>query len=129
MARMPPMNAMRFNEGKSPLHWILTAPDGVDAVCRVFGFGAGKYAPDNWKLGLDEGEIIDSLLRHLSAYQAGEITDPESGLPTLAHMAWNAIVLCDQSIRHQKALAKANGSCYCADNNGNCSFGCSTEVE
>ena len=34
-----------------------------------------------------------ALLRHLMAYQAGEVNDPESGMPHLWHVATNAAFL------------------------------------
>lgn len=83
--------AMRFNGGKVefsqiPLHLL---EDGA----RVLMFGAQKYARNNWKKGLPVNEIIDSLMRHLSALQRGEYIDPESGLPHHGHMFCNWMFL------------------------------------
>lgn len=64
---------------------------GVDLgdVARVFGYGLTKYAPDNWRsFEWDEAsdrEYWSAFLRHLLAHSRGEIADPESGLPHLAH--------------------------------------------
>jgi Domain of unknown function (DUF5664) len=58
-------------------------------VARVFEYGSTKYAPDNWRsFTWDEAsdrEYWSAFLRHLLAHSRGEIADPESGLPHLAH--------------------------------------------
>ena len=66
----------------------------TDAFTRVAEFGAKKYAPWNWSLGLPRIQILGSLLRHTFAYLRGEEFDPESGLLHTDHIIWNAAVLC-----------------------------------
>lgn len=95
---MPPLAksgelATRHNQGKVQLSYILEADVAVAGACRVFEFGAVKYARKDWKKGLEPNEIIDSLLRHLTSYQNGEVLDPESGLPHVDHITCNALFL------------------------------------
>lgn len=97
--------AMRFNKGKVPLSFLLDAPIAVRGLCRVFSFGAKKYARDNWKKGLDRDELIDSLLRHLLAFKAGEDFDDapgESGEHHLFLALWNALILAEQHSKEKK---------------------------
>ena len=88
--------AMRFNEGKSQLSYILEAKDAIAGCADVLAFGAIKYDRGNWKKGLDKDEIIDSLLRHLVAYKSGQEFDEDSGLHHLDHVTCNALFLADQ---------------------------------
>lgn len=54
-------------------------------------FGAQKYAPDNWKKGLDKKEILESTMRHLAALMDGEDKDKESGISHMGHIQCNAM--------------------------------------
>lgn len=64
----------------------LLPPSALLAIARVLTFGAKKYSPDNWKYVAGARErYLDALFRHLLAYNSGEILDPESGEPHLAH--------------------------------------------
>lgn len=88
--------AMRFNKGKPQLSFITEANHALAGCADVFEFGEKKYARSNWKKGLGKNEIIDSLLRHLVAYQSGEEFDEDSGLHHLDHVTCNALFLADQ---------------------------------
>ena len=91
-----PEKASRLNAGKAQLSYLLDAPVAMKGLAEVFAMGAEKYERDNWKKGLDKGEIIDSLLRHLMAYKNGELVDSESGKCHTHHIHWNALVLAEQ---------------------------------
>jgi hypothetical protein len=100
------MNAAgnRANVGKSPWHLVMRDMyRGLQAVVDVTAFGAKKYSPGGWLQGrgLSYVETYDSALRHAQAWLAGEEADTESGLPHVAHFAWNALALATLSLtRH-----------------------------
>lgn len=62
-------------------------------VAEVAGFGAAKYERMNFVRGYRWSLSYDALQRHMLAFWSGEDTDPESGLPHLAHAAWHALAL------------------------------------
>jgi hypothetical protein len=84
-----PGQALRHNEGK--LKWGLVHFKSLHPLVRVLEFGASKYAPHNWKKGLNKVEILESMQRHLAALIDGEEFDPESGLPHIGHIQCNAM--------------------------------------
>lgn len=79
----------RFNYGK--LKWSLVHFKSLSPLVRVLMFGAKKYSIDNWKKGLDEKEILESLSRHLFALMDGEEFDDESGESHIGHIMCNAM--------------------------------------
>jgi hypothetical protein len=54
-------------------------------LAKVLGFGAHKYAPNNWRKGLPRARVWSAALRHIYAWARGEVFDLETGLPHLAH--------------------------------------------
>jgi hypothetical protein len=55
-------------------------------IARVLGFGANKYAANNWRNGIQYSRLISAAYRHLGAINKGEDVDPESGLSHAYHL-------------------------------------------
>ena len=85
MPRTGPIG-VKHDEGKAPydlLPWL-----SVAAVVRVLDFGARKYAPNGWRsVEGAKGRYFAACMRHVLAWWRGEVDDPESGEPHLAHAA------------------------------------------
>ncbi len=72
-------------------------------VSVVGTMGAEKYTPHGWKTVPNGSERYSSaLLRHWAKHSSGELTDDESGLSHLAHMAWNALAVLQLEIEAPK---------------------------
>jgi len=69
-------------------------PVALEMAGRVAGFGAQKYASFNFLKGYNWSLSYNALLRHLMAFMRGEDIDSESGMPHIAHAAWQALALC-----------------------------------
>lgn len=67
----------------------LLDPTFTEGVSRVLTFGANKYAPNNWRNGIQYTRIISAIHRHLAAIQKSEDIDPESGEPHIYHIGCN----------------------------------------
>lgn len=91
---------LRFNAGKPPVSMMLEAKNAVNGCSEVLQFGASKYARGNWHKGLKHTEIVDSMLRHISSYLAGEDNDEESKLPHVDHILCNALFLAEMFRTH-----------------------------
>jgi hypothetical protein len=61
-------------------------PEFVDGGYEVITSGA-----HNWKLGLDNKEILESAMRHLTALMDGQDLDPESKRHHMGHIMCNAM--------------------------------------
>jgi hypothetical protein len=81
----------RYNGGKPD--YSLIPLDTLEGEVRVWMYGEKKYARFNWQKGMKWSVPFACILRHLSAWQGGQDTDPESGLPHLAHIACNLRML------------------------------------
>lgn len=88
--------ALRLNEGKPELDFILDFPIAMEAICRVMELGAVKYERGNWKKGgKPDNEYYAAALRHLFAAKSGEPFAHDSGCSHLAHAAWNILALIE----------------------------------
>lgn len=88
-------------EGK--LRWDLLPLHLVEHIVKVYTFGSRKYGDNTWQ-NLPNGyqRLKAAMLRHLTAHEKGEVNDPESGLPHLAHVAWNALSLIHFADKERK---------------------------
>ncbi len=87
--------AMRFNENKPKLSYVMEFPLAFQAFANVCEFGAEKYARHNWKQGMPITEMEDSLLRHLRAFHNCQNFDEETACEHLAHAMWNAAAMIE----------------------------------
>lgn len=80
-------------KGMKPERHDLLPREGIEAIARVFGFGAQKYADHNWRRGYEWSKSYSALQRHLHAFWSGETYDSESGEPHLAHAGFHVLAL------------------------------------
>lgn len=85
-------NGKRHNSGKT--RWRNVPLFLFEPVIQVGQFGEQKYATFNYMKGLPMLDTLDSLKRHLAAFESPYESDedPESKLNHLAHVAWNALI-------------------------------------
>lgn len=81
----------KHDDGK--LLMTSVTPEFRTGLAEVLTFGAAKYGKHNWKKGADYTRLLDSVYRHLAAFEMGQDMDPESGLPHLHHAATNIMFI------------------------------------
>jgi hypothetical protein len=91
--------ALKFDENKLPLHLLST--EAMNQTAAVMAFGAEKYAAHNWRKGFAWSRPLAAAMRHITAFNAGEDKDPESGLSHLAHAACCIMFLLEFEKTHQ----------------------------
>lgn len=88
--------ALRFNEGKSKLAYMLEFATPMDALARIMEFGACKYHDGNWRQGgKPDREYLDSMMRHLIQWKQGEVFDQDSGCSHIGHAIWNLCAMLE----------------------------------
>lgn len=94
-----PGQAMKFDQNKLPMHLLST--EAMNQTAAVLAFGAQKYAEHNWREGFAWSRPLSAAMRHITAFNAGEDKDPESGLSHLAHAACCIMFLLEFEKTHQ----------------------------
>ena len=61
-----------------------------------------KYAEHNWRKGFVWSRPLSAAMRHITAFNAGEDKDPESGLSHLAHAACCIMFLLEFEKTHKE---------------------------
>ena len=85
--------AVKHDQNKPDLS--LLSSIAILELAKVLSFGAQKYSAHNWRNGFEFSRPYSACLRHLLAWNAGENTDPESGLNHLAHAMCNLMFLLE----------------------------------
>lgn len=80
----------KLSEGRKndsgKLRFSLVPQQALWAIVKVLEHGAAKYEEHNWrKVSNWRERYFNASMRHLAAWFRGEWSDPESGLPHLAH--------------------------------------------
>ena len=100
----PPERSLRYNNGKPD--FSLLPMSTLTEVVRVLEYGASKYERNNWLKPTSWDISYACLMRHMSAWQAGEDNDPESGRSHLAHAACNILQMLHQLEHHPEELER-----------------------
>ena len=93
----------KYDEGKTRVD--LLPVGALQAVAQVLTFGANKYGSNNWQNVRPLSRYYGAAIRHLYARARGEKTDPESGLPHLAHAACCVLFLLSGEVGHDNPEA------------------------
>ena len=88
-----PYTGLRYNKDKPELSMVLEARRALEGCANVLAFGKKKYSRKNWLKGLGQVGIVDSLMRHLTAYMDNEDIDKETQLAHVDHILCNALFL------------------------------------
>lgn len=75
---------------------LLDFAHALELVAEVGTHGAEKYSRGGW-VAVPDGQqrYLDAAMRHLLKLGKGEQDDADSGLPHLAHIAWNFLAVLD----------------------------------
>ncbi len=77
------MSGIKFDSEKPDLS--LLPKDAKEGIARAFMYGEKKYGRYNFMGGMEWSRLLAAADRHLTAFNAGEDNDSESGLNHLYH--------------------------------------------
>ena len=100
----PKDRSLRHNSGKPDYSLIPMA--ALAEVAKVLEYGASKYERGNWLKPTSWEVSFACLQRHMSAWQAGEDNDDESGRSHIAHAACNLIQMLHMLENHPEELER-----------------------
>lgn len=84
-----------MHEGKGRCD--LLPPNALLRLARHFENGVVKYGDRNWEKGIPENSFIDSGLRHIFKYMAGEKDENH-----LIAAVWNLICLVETEMKNER---------------------------
>jgi hypothetical protein len=99
------VKGLKHDDGKP--RWSLMPLIAVEEVVHVLTHGSAKYSDNNWKrVKPFKDRYFSACMRHLTAWQAGERKDPETGRSHLAHAICCLIFLLWKELKNE---ARSNG--------------------
>lgn len=94
------------DKGKPMAGVLLDFSRALRTVVDVGTYGAKKYTRTGWAT-VPEGSqrYLDAMMRHLLAMDVDpDGLDKETGLPHLAHIAWNALAVLELQARRKETF-------------------------
>lgn len=88
----------KFDNGKPRMDLLST--EALVQISHVMREGAAKYGDHNWRGGMAWSRLIAAAMRHLTAFNAGEDLDPETGLSHIAHLGCCAMFILEYIKSH-----------------------------
>lgn len=80
-------------KGAKPAMFDQIPAEPLWQLAELYGYGANKYAPDNWRKGYSWRLSFAACMRHLWSFWRGEDIDPESGFKHVIHAAWHCMAM------------------------------------
>ena len=94
---MSKTSGIKYDDGKP--EWAYLPWDALELVVLVQDYGAAKYSRNNWRQVEDlENRYLSAALRHIADHARGEIADPESELPHLAHAITSLLFILENRL-------------------------------
>jgi hypothetical protein len=78
----------------------LIPPRAVMELAKLYGRGAQKYAPNNFRLGYESSKSYAAGQRHAVLFWSGEDFDTEMGCHHLASFVWHCFTMLECNITH-----------------------------
>lgn len=88
------------SKGTKEARYDLIPIPALDALARLYGKGAVKYAEHNWRLGYEWSKSYAAAQRHMAAFWSGEDIDPETQIPHVICASFHMFALATYLTEH-----------------------------
>ncbi|KQO98797.1 dATP/dGTP diphosphohydrolase domain-containing protein [Leifsonia sp. Leaf264] len=78
----------------------LIPPLAVNDLAKLYGRGAAKYSPNNFRLGYETSKSYAAAQRHANLFWAGEDLDSETEVHHLSSFVWHCFTIIESNITH-----------------------------
>lgn len=99
-AEVTTVSSTGAKKGVKKQRFELVPPRAVMELAKLYGRGAAKYAPNNFRLGYETSKSFGAGQRHGILFWSGEDIDTEMDCHHLASFAWHCFTILESSITH-----------------------------
>lgn len=87
-------------KGRKPQRMELLPWSALMRLSELYAAGAAKYDDHNWRRGYAWSLSFGAMMRHATLFWEGQDTDPETGQPHMASVAFHALALLHYLAEH-----------------------------
>jgi hypothetical protein len=87
-------------KGVKKQRFDLIPPRSTMELAKLYGRGAAKYAPNNFRLGYETSKSFAAGQRHAILFWSGENIDTEMNCHHLSSFVWHCFTILESSITH-----------------------------
>ena len=99
-AEVTTVSSTGAKKGVKKQRFELIPPRAVMELTKLYGRGAKKYAPNNFRLGYETSKSFGAGQRHAILFWSGENLDAETECHHIASFAWHCFTILESNLTH-----------------------------
>ena len=99
-AEVTTISSTGAKKGVKKQRFELVPPRAIAELTKLYGRGAKKYAPNNFRLGYETSKSYGAGQRHAILFWSGENYDSETECHHLASFVWHCFTILESNLTH-----------------------------